>query len=199
MSDAVLTHLAVGTSLATIVITSISSVRTHHQKEVCVGISSPLAAGIVLERLWGPKPLQGIKGPVLQTIIGIFAILVAVQMLFALAPKPSRTLPDRGTLLVTGGVFGWASAIFGIGGGSLVVPYLSWCNVRMQEAVGTSSACGFPIAVSGALSYAILGWGDVALPEYSTGFVYWPALVGITGTSVVLPGSVQNWRTSCLR
>lgn len=186
VSDAVLTHLAVGTSLATIVITSISSVRTHHQKGgVRWDIFKPLAAGIVLGAALGAKTASGIKGPVLQTIIGIFAILVAVQMLFALAPKPSRTLPDRGTLLVTGGVFGWASAIFGIGGGSLVVPYLSWCNVRMQEAVGTSSACGFPIAVSGALSYAILGWGDVALPEYSTGFVYWPALVGITGTSVV--------------
>ncbi len=186
VSDAVLTHLAVGTSLATIVITSISSVRTHHQKGgVRWDIFKPLAVGIVLGAVLGAKTASGLKGPVLQTIIGVFAILVAIQMLLALAPKPSRALPNKGTLFTTGGVFGWASAIFGIGGGSLVVPYLSWCNVKMQEAVGTSSACGFPIAVSGALTYAWLGWGDAALPEYATGFVYWPALVGITATSVV--------------
>ncbi|PID42978.1 MAG: hypothetical protein CSB48_07770 [Proteobacteria bacterium] len=182
----VLTHLAVGTSLTTIIITSMSSVRTHHQKgAVNWAIFKPLAVGIVLGACLGANTASNIKGPVLQTIIGVFAIVIAIQMLLALAPKPTRSLPNDGTLFATGGVFGWASAIFGIGGGSLIVPYLSWCNVKMQEAVGTSSACGFPIAVSGAVTYIYLGWNNPLLPDYSTGFVYWPAFVGITLTSVL--------------
>ncbi|PIE43147.1 MAG: hypothetical protein CSA50_06640 [Gammaproteobacteria bacterium] len=182
----VLTHLAVGTSLATIIITSMSAVRAHHKRSaVNWSVFKPLTVGMVLGALLGANTAAHIKGPVLQTVIGLFAIVIAFQMLLALAPKPSRSLPNDGTLFAAGGLFGWASAIFGIGGGSLIVPYLSWCNVKMQEAVATSSACGFPIALSGALTYVYLGWQNPSLPDYATGFVYWPAFVGITLTSVL--------------
>ena len=86
---------------------------------------------------------------------------------------------------VAGAGIGWASAIFGIGGGTLTVPYLSWCNVPMPSAIGTAAACGLPIAVAGALANVVVGWQAEALPAYSLGFVYLPALLGIVMTSVI--------------
>ena len=83
-----------------------------------------------------------------------------------------------------------ASAIFGIGGGSLSVPFLTWCNVRMQQAVGTSAACGLPIAIMGAATNVSEGWHNALLPDWSLGFVYLPALVGIAVLSVPLPSWV---------
>jgi hypothetical protein len=115
----------------------------------------------------------------LQKIIGVFAIIIAVQMALELKPKASRTVPGKPGLTVAGGVIGWASAIFGIGGGSLTVPFLTWRSVPMQQAVATSSACGLPIALASALSFIWLGWEKPALPQWSLGFVYLPALVGI--------------------
>src|SRR5690606_9677544 len=83
-----------------------------------------------------------------------------------------------------GSVIGWASAIFGIGGGSLTVPFLTWRSVPMQQAVATSSACGLPIALASALAFMALGWDEPQLPSWSLGFVYLPAMVGIAATSM---------------
>ncbi len=149
----VLTQMAVGTSLATIVFTSINSILEHHRR-------------------------GAVRWPV-------FAILVALQMVLDLKPKGSREVPGKGGLTLAGAVIGWASAIFGIGGGSLTVPFLSWRSVPMQQAVATSSACGLPIAISGALSFIAVGWHNPQLPEWSLGYVYLPALVGIAATSML--------------
>jgi hypothetical protein len=100
-----------------------------------------------------------------------------------LSASPHRDLPGRGGLFGAGSVVGWVSALFGIGGGSLTVPFLSWCNVAMRRAVACSAACGLPIAVFGSLSYMWQGYGNSALPGWSTGFVYWPAFLGIVVTS----------------
>lgn len=182
----VLTHMAVGTSLATIIFTSLSSVKAHHAKgAVQWQVFKPLAIGIILGAALGAHTASELTGPVLQTIIGVFAIVIAFQMGLGLVPSAARTLPDNGSLSVVGAVIGWASAIFGIGGGSLTVPYLSWCNVKMQQAVATSAACGLPIAISGALMNAYEGWSHPALPEYTLGFIYLPALIGIVSTSMI--------------
>ena len=125
-----------------------------------------------------------IQGPLLQKIIGTFAIVVAVQMALDLKPKASGGVPGKPTLTVAGWVIGWASAIFGIGGGSLTVPFLVWRSVPMQQAVATSAACGLPIAIAGALSFMFTGWGNPNLPQWSVGFVYLPALLGIAVTSM---------------
>lgn len=183
VSPEIAVHLAVGTSLATIIFTSISSVRAHHSRgAVRIDLFWPMAAGIVIGTAIGVNTAVALSGETLKMIIGIFAIGVAFQMGFGLKPKPSRDVPGKAGLTLVGGGIGWASALFGIGGGTLTVPFLSWCNVRIQQVVGTSAACGLPIAISGALTNAWAGWGHPDLPAWSTGFVYWPALVGIALT-----------------
>ena len=182
----VLTHLAVGTSLASIIFTSVNAVREHHRRgAVRWPIFAWMAAGILLGAGFGALTAEAISGPHLQKIIGVFALLVALQMTLELKPKASRQVPGKWGLAAAGGVIGWASAIFGIGGGSLTVPFLTWRSVPMQQAVATSSACGLPIALASALSFMILGWHDPQLPAHSLGFVYLPALLGIALTSMV--------------
>lgn len=181
----VLTHLAVGTSLATIVFTSINSVRAHHQRgAVRWPIFRALTGGILVGAVIGGMTAASLKGPLLQKIIGVFAMLMAVQMGLNLKPKASREVPGKLGLGLAGTVIGWASAIFGIGGGSLTVPFLTWRSVPMPQAVATSAACGLPIAVASALSFMWLGRHAEYLPQWSAGFVYLPALLGIATTSM---------------
>lgn len=181
----VLTHLAVGTSLATIIFTSINSVLEHHRKgAVRWPVFTWMAVGILLGAAVGAATAAMIQGEVLQKIIGVFAILVALQMTLDLRPKASRGVPGKPGLTLAGMVIGWASAIFGIGGGSLSVPFLTWRSVPMQQAVATSAACGLPIAVAGAVSFMWLGWHNPQLPEWSLGYVYLPALAGIALSSM---------------
>lgn len=181
----VLTHLAVGTSLATIAFTSINSIRAHHKRgAVRWEIVRWLAVGILGGSVLGGLTASLLQGPLLQKIIGVFAIVMAAQMAFNLQPQASSAVPGKAGLGVAGTVIGWASAIIGIGGGSLTVPFLSWRSVPMQQAVATSAACGLPIAVASALSFMWLGHNEPQLPEWSVGFVYLPAVVGIASTSM---------------
>jgi len=185
IDPAVLTHLAVGTSLATIVFTSINSVLEHQRKgAVLWPVFAWMTLGILLGAGLGSLTAASIQGPLLQRIIGVFAIVIAVQMGLDLKPRASRAVPGRAGLTAAGGVIGWASAIFGIGGGSLTVPFLTWRSVPMQQAVATSAACGLPIAVASALSFMLIGWGEPQLPPWSVGFVYLPAMAGIAITSM---------------
>lgn len=186
ISPEIAAHLAVGTSLATIVFTSMSSIRSHHQHQaVRWDIFRPMTAGIVVGALLGAWTASLLSGPTLELVIGIFVILVALKMLFEVNPSPSRGVPGTAGLTGAGASIGWASAIFGIGGGTLTVPYLSRCNVKMQQAVGTSAACGLPIAIAGALGNIWTGWSHAELPELSFGFIYLPAFLGIILTSVL--------------
>ncbi|MEH6825863.1 MAG: sulfite exporter TauE/SafE family protein [Motiliproteus sp.] len=184
MSPEVLTHVAVATSLATIVVTSLSSVRSHHLKQgVRWDIFKPLAVGIIIGAIFGVKTAVVLSGSVLQLLLGCFAILISIQMGLGFKPKPTRQVPKSLGLGLMGSLVGYGSALFGIGGGSMTTPYLSWCNVRIQQAIGTSAACGLPIAITGALVNIQQGWGHPALMPWSLGYVYVPAFVGIVLTS----------------
>jgi uncharacterized membrane protein YfcA len=181
----VLTHLAVGTSLATIVFTSINAVREHQRKgAVLWSIFAWMTLGILGGAGIGALTAAQIEGPMLQKIIGVFAIIIAIQMGLDLRPKTSRGVPGKPGLTLAGVFIGWASAIFGIGGGSLTVPFLTWRSVPIQQAVATSSATGLPIALSSALAFMLVGWNVPNLPQWSLGYVYLPAMVGIAITSM---------------
>ncbi|WP_422132656.1 sulfite exporter TauE/SafE family protein [Endozoicomonas sp. ALD040] len=186
LSPDILTHLAVGTSLATIVVTSVSSIRTHNAKgAVQWPVFSVLALGILLGSWLGVYTAIQMSGSMLQKLIGAFALAVAAKMWFGFKLSESSKVPARPILVAAGGVIGWASSMFGIGGGSLSVPFLRKCNLSMTDAVGTSAACGLPIALVGTAANMFLGWENELLPTMSTGYVYWPAFLGIVLTSML--------------
>lgn len=182
----VLMHLAIGTSLATIVFTSLSSVRAHHRRgAVRWELVWRMAPGIVIGAWLGAAMAERLHGEWLRTFFGVFELLVALQMGLNWRASPQRGLPGGAGMGLAGGAIGAVSAIVGIGGGTLTVPFLQWCNVPMRQAVATSAACGLPIAVAGALGFVVSGWGNGQLPPLSSGFLYWPAFAGIVVASVL--------------
>ncbi|WP_444913918.1 sulfite exporter TauE/SafE family protein [Microbulbifer sp. TRSA007] len=191
ISPQVLTHMAVGTSLATIIVTSVSSVWAHNAKgAVDWRLFWIMTPGILVGSWLGGVTADLLPGAWLQLLIGVFAIFMSLRMgLSGLASATSQEngdhLPGAAPLICSGGVIGWLAAIFGIGGGALVVPYLSHFGTKMQLAVGTSAAFGLPIAISGSISFAVQGWDNQLLPKWSSGYIYWPAFVGIVLTSVL--------------
>lgn len=186
VDDAIVMHLAIGTSLATIVVTSISSVRAHHRRgAVLWPIFWRLTPGIIVGAWLGAAIADALPSAVLSKVFAVFVLTVAAQMGFGAKPAPHRELPGTTGMLTAGGVIGAVSAIVGIGGGSLTVPFLTWCNIAIRQAVATSSACGLPIALAGALGFVVTGLNAAGRPDWSLGYVYGPALVGITLTSML--------------
>lgn len=184
--EAVVAHLAVGTSLATIVATSLSSIRAHHGRgAVLWPVVARLAPGIVVGALLGAGIADRLATDWLQRVVGVFALTIAVQMLTGARAEAHRGLPGPGGMAGAGAAIGAVSGVVGIGGGSLTVPFLTWCSVDIRRAVATSAACGFPIAAAGAAGFVLTGWGVPALPPGSTGFVYWPAFAGVAVASVL--------------
>ncbi|WP_127478355.1 sulfite exporter TauE/SafE family protein [Sulfurivermis fontis] len=182
----VIMHLAVGTSLATIVFTSLSSVRAHHRRgAVRWPAVWQLLPGIVLGVFLGALLAAGLPTAALRNVFGVFELLVAAQMGFSLLPEAHRALPGRIGMSAAGTVIGGVSAIVGIGGGTLTVPFLLWCGVAMRQAVATSAACGLPIAVAGAVAFAWTGSGNAGLPAQALGYLYLPALFGIAVSSIL--------------
>ena len=143
-SPEVIVHMAIGTSLATIIFTSFSSVYAHHYRHKAVrwDIVKKLTPGIIVGALFGAVIADFISAKTLQQYFGFFELFVAVQMALNIKAHAARTLPGNAGTLTAGSGLGAISSIVGIGGGTLTVPFLVWCNVKMQHAVATSSACG---------------------------------------------------------
>ncbi len=181
-------HMAIATSLATIIFTSLSSIYAHHVKHQAVrwDIVKLLTPGIIVGALLGAMIADFMPAKTLQLFFALFELVVAVQMALNIKAHAARTLPLQGGMFLSGSVIGTISTIVGIGGGTLTVPFLVWCNVKMQQAVATSSACGLPIAVAGATGFIVTGWNEAALPEYSFGYVYWPAFISIVVSSMLV-------------
>lgn len=179
-------HLALGTSLASIMFTSISSLRAHHGRgAVNWQVFRSITPGILVGTLLGSWVAAQLSTHFLKVFFVLFLYYVALQMLLNVKPKPSRQLPGTGGMFGMGGVIGGVSSLVGIGGGSMSVPFLTWCNVSLHNAIGTSAAIGFPIAFAGAVGYVANGLAVKSLPHYSFGFVYLPALLGIAVVSIL--------------
>lgn len=181
-----LVHLALGTSMAAIVMTSLSSLRAHHAHgAVRWEIVRGIAPGILLGTFGGTFLSSRVKNLPLAVFFSFFTAFVAYKMLRDVRPKASRELPGALGLIGVGIGIGFISALVAIGGGSLSVPFMTLCSVPLRIAVGTSAAIGFPIALAGALGYLVNGWGTPGLPEQTLGFVYWPALLCISAVSTL--------------
>jgi len=180
-------HLALGTSMATILFTALASLRAHHRHgAVLWRVVGQITPGILLGTLLGTLFASSVPARPLAIFFTAFVCLVAVQMILNLKPKPSRDLPGAAGVIAVGVGIGALSALVAIGGGSLTVPFLTWCNVRVQHAIGTSAAVGFPIAIGGSLGYIYNGWGHPGLPEWSLGYIYLPAFVWLVPSSMLI-------------
>jgi uncharacterized membrane protein YfcA len=178
--------MAIATSMATIIFTSVSSVRAHHRRgAVRWDIVQRLAPGIVVGSLIGSLGVFALlKGTVLAIVFGLFVGFSATQMFLDKKPKPSRQMPGTGGTLAAGGVIGFVSGLVGAGGGFISVPFMTWCNVAIHNAVATSAALGFPIAVANVAGYAVAGLQATGLPPASFGYIWLPGLVVIALGSV---------------
>lgn len=187
IDESIVIHLAIGSSLATIVFTSIGSMRAHHKRGSLVwNMVALLTPGIVTGAFVGAWVADLVSTLWLQRFVAIIICLLGTQLLLNISVKAHRTLPTATATSLSGSVIGFISSMAGIGGGSLTVPYLVWHNVPMVKAVGTASACGLPIAIAGATGFLLSGWEITILPTYTTGYLYWPAIIGISLTSFAM-------------
>ena len=179
--------MAIATSMATIMFTSVSSVRAHHKRgAVRWDIVKRLAPGIVIGGLVASLGVFSLlTGAFLASFFGLFVSFSAFQMFLDKKPAPSRQMPGPGGQLAAGGLIGFLSGLVGAGGGFVSVPFMTWCNVAIHNAVATSAALGFPIALANVVGYAVGGQSVDGLPAASLGYIWLPALAVIATCSVM--------------
>ena len=178
--EAHLMHLALGTSMATIAVTSISSMRAHHlHAAVRWDIVKGLAPGLLLGTLGGSLAAGFVPTRPLAICFTAIVYYASLQMMLDFKPKPHRGLPGRLAQFGVGTGIGIVSSLVAAGGGFMSIPFMVFCNVTIHKAIGTSSALGFPIAVAGLAGYVAAGWNAASLPDHSLGYVYLPAFAGI--------------------
>lgn len=177
-------HMALATSMAAIVPTAIASLRAHHKHNAVIWPAVlKIAPGILLGTFAGTFLASYLSAEPLAIFFSCFMAFVALQMVFNRKPTPAQQLPGVVGLTSTGAGIGVISALVAIGGGTLTVPFLVWCNISLPVAIGTSAAVGLPIALSGAVGYIVNGWNQIGLPAYTLGYVFWPAVVAMASMS----------------
>jgi uncharacterized membrane protein YfcA len=178
-------HLAVGTSLATLIGTASTSAYVHHRRgAVRWDLVRSLAPWILVGAWIGSAVAGLLDESSLRRVFAIFLLYVAFRTVRPRAPAVSRRTLGRVAMALAGAGIGSVSALVGIGGGTMTVPLLTRYGLGMRRAVASSSACGLPIALAGVTGFVVSGWGTEGLPPGSTGFVYWPAVAGILLASV---------------
>lgn len=185
--DAYVMHIAIATSLSIIVITSLSSAYSHHRKgAIQWDITKKMVLGCIIGGLIGSQVADLLPSGILRIIFGIFVFLMAFRLFTGhKVHGDGRQLPGRAGLGIASIIISFFCTILGMGGGSLLVPYFSFYNVPMRNAVATSASCGFPIALSGAIGLLLAGTSETVLLPHTAGYIYLPAFVAIVIPSVL--------------
>jgi uncharacterized membrane protein YfcA len=178
--------MAIATAMATIVFTSLSSLRAHHRRgavrwDLVRGIAPGIVAGGLLA---GAGVFALVKGPQLAIVFALFISFSALQMILDRKPRPSRQMPGWIGLAGLGGGIGLLSGLVGAGGAFIASPFMTWCNVPMHQAVATSAALGFPVALASSVGYLISGWSVPSALPGAFGYLYLPALLIVSVASV---------------
>lgn len=180
-------HLALGTSIATIIFTSASSVRSHHlRKSVNWSAMLSMMPGVVVGTLGGALLAGYLDARLLSIAFTVLIYYLATQMLFERKPATSRALPGRATMSAAGAVIGLVSSLTATAGASLTVPFLVRRGLGVHEAIGTAAAVGWPLALAGTVGYIAAGAGKAGLPDWSAGYVYLPACAWIAVASMAM-------------
>lgn len=183
IDESVKMHVAVGTSLATIIPTSLRSARAHASKgNLDSQLLKSLAPSLLFGVLVGTLVSGLVSGQVLSLVFGVIGLMVAANMAISKDPAAlADTLPRGMVRHSIGTGIGGFSTLMGIGGGTLSVPVLTRCQVPMHRAVGTAAAIGIFISVPGALGFLINGWGVPQRPPFSLGYV------NLIGFALIVP------------
>jgi uncharacterized protein len=178
----ILIHLAIGSSLASMVVTTFFSTWSHHRNGVVMLPTFKLmAGGVVLGSIIGPIIASFFHSTLLGVAFGVFAILVALQIFFNVEWRAKPGEPDDGVTRRFSLVIGMVSSMLGIGAGSMGVPFLlSYRKMSIHQAVGNTAALSFAIALVGALTYYFTGVQEPDTPAWATGYIYWPAVLGVS-------------------
>ena len=183
--DQIIVQLAIGTAISCIIFTGISSANAHRKKDsIDFNQFKPVAIGIIFGAFAGALFAVQVDGVLLKLSIAIFVLIVGFQILLDINLTSNKFSPSKPQSILAGSAIGFFSSILGIGGGTFSVPYFKASGLNLTSAIGTSAACGVPIAIFGTLGYIIAGLNVEILPNMSFGYIYLPAVVGISITSV---------------
>ena len=172
--------LSIGTALTCIIVTSSSAAYSHYQKgSLSLKRFAQLTAGILFGAGFGSSFVINVDSEILKTILAVFVTIMSLRLFINIQMPKAKNEPNFLFFNLSGGVIGYLSSIFGIGGGIFSVPLLKISGMEMKKAVGTGAACAFPIALLSSTSYLLLGLNVSGLPEYSIGFIYIPGVIGI--------------------
>ncbi|EJN6827600.1 hypothetical protein ATY35_04645 [Vibrio cidicii] len=190
-------HMALATSLASIIVTSGSSALNHLKLgNVDMFVVKWLMPGVVVGGFIGANIAEWIPTQYLPKVFGVIVLFLALQMFRSIRVTSQKTMPGSFLTMVYGSGIGVVSSLAGIGGGSLSVPFLNRHGVEMRKAVGSSSVCGCVIAIAGMSGFILHGYQAQGLPNYSIGYVYLPALAAIAGTSMLTTRFGAKWATT---
>lgn len=182
-----LVHMALATSMATIIPGGVASAWTHHRHQAVNWlVVRQMLPGILLGTFSGAVIAHFSSTAFLKAFFVGFICFLAVQLLFDLKPRSRHALPGAGGMFAFGALMGIISSFAGIGGAILSISFLTWCNLRMHEAIGTAAAIGVPLAIAGTVGFVVTGRFDHGLPAWSLGYVYLPAFAGIAITSFLV-------------
>ena len=178
-------HMAVATSLSTMLITSMSSIFAHHRRRAITWpVTLDLSPGLLAGAVAGAMLAVRLSTDMLAAVFGMYAALAGLQLLSGRESKGQKPLPGRLGSSFTGLIIGTISSLVGIGGGSLTVPWLLWHGRQVKQAVATAAACGYPIALAGTISFVMLGQKENILDSV-TGYIHLPAFGGVVLFSVL--------------
>ncbi|ADI30194.1 sulfite exporter TauE/SafE family protein [Methylotenera versatilis] len=179
-------HLALGTSLACMIISSASSLRAHaYRGAVMWDVVKGMTPGIILGAFIATQIASHVNSSYIAIFFALFMALVALQTFIKWQPKPSHKPRTLLGLIMSGLGIGAISALAAVGGGFLTVVYLGYKNVDIKRSIGTSAAIGFPIAITGTIGYMINGWAATMDEPYTFGFIYIPAFLAISISSAI--------------
>lgn len=185
--DAAIMHIAAGTSLAAMIVTAIAAVISHNKRgnidwPIWCLLVIPAVIGVIV----GAWLASQLDTKILSSIFAIVLIIIAIQIFFFSKPKAHLIEPNKIIIILGGIIAGVASGLLGIGGGALLIPLLIYCNMPMTRVSGTSAACILPLSIVGTIVFIITGSLVPSNLPYSSGFIYWPAFLGIAIGSVLL-------------
>jgi uncharacterized membrane protein YfcA len=179
-------HMAAASSLAVMVVTSLSAIYAHSRKApLAWHVYYKLAPGVILGAIAGALLSMHVPKAGLEILLGIFLLFVAVKMLGEGEVEPKRSFPAAWVHAFVSFVIGIKSGLLGIGGGALIVPYLTYCGVNMRQIPAISALCTLSVGFFGSLQWYLLSRSIEGLPAYSSGFIYWPAVVCVAIFSVL--------------